>query len=208
MKFFFDLFPVLLFFLTFKFYGDVVGPESSLCLAGVCIEGGEAGAIYAATLVAILASFVQVGISWWQHRRVENMHLITLGLLVILGGATILFHNEHFIKWKPTLVNWLFAAAFLGSHFIGGKPIIQRMMEKAITLDDQAIWFRLSMAWIGFFVAVGLINLYVAYSFSTDIWVNFKLFGLMGLTLVFVIAQALYLSRHIPAEENEQNGAG
>jgi intracellular septation protein len=204
MKFLFDLFPVLLFFLTFKFYGDLVGPESSLCLAGVCIEGGEAGAIYAATIVAILSSFIQVGWFWLRHRRFENMHLVTLVLMVVLGGATIAFHNEAFIKWKPTLVNWLFAAVFLGSHFIGGKPLIQRMMEKAVTLTDAEVWKRLSLAWIGFFVSVGLLNLYVAFNFDTDVWVNFKLFGLMGLTLLFVVAQAFYLTRYMVPEEEQE----
>jgi intracellular septation protein len=128
MKFLFDLFPVLLFFLTFKFYGSIISADSQFCLVGVCIEGGNAGAIYAATAVAIVSSFVQVGLYWAKHRRFENMHLITLALLVVLGGATIAFHNETFIKWKPTLVNWLFAIVFLGSQFIGSKPIIQRMM--------------------------------------------------------------------------------
>jgi intracellular septation protein len=204
MKFFFDLFPVVLFFLTFKFYGDWVGPESSLCLAGLCIEGGEAGAIYAATVVAILSSVVQVGWFWLRHRRFETMHLVTLALLVVLGGATIAFHNEAFIKWKPTLVNWLFAVVFLGSHFIGNKPLVQRMMENAVTLENPEVWKRLSLAWISFFLGVGLLNLYVAFNFETSVWVNFKLFGLMGLTLVFVVLQALYLTRHMVPEEKQE----
>ncbi len=204
MKFFFDLFPVILFFVVFKFYGDVVGAESSLCIYSLCIAGGKEGAIYAATAVAILASFVQVGIFWARHRRFENMHVVTLVLLTLLGGATILFQDETFIKWKPTVVNWVFGAAFLGSQFIGSKTLIQRMMEKNIRLDTEATWVRLNLAWVAFFVAMGLINLYVAYNFDTDTWVNFKLFGLMGLTLLFVFAQAIFLARHMPEEETAE----
>lgn len=200
-KFLFDFFPVLLFFLVFKLYPSWVAEEAQACVAGMCIPGGDPGAIYAATVAAILASFLQLGLHWWQHRRFENMHLITLGLLVVLGGATLVLQDETFIKWKPTAVNWLFGLVFLGSQFIGSKPIIQRMMEKTIRLDDAAVWTRLNLSWVAFFVFAGLVNLYVAFSFSTEIWVNFKLFGLMGLTFVFVILQAVYLTRHIVEEE-------
>ena len=124
------------------------------------------------------------------------MHLITLALIVVLGGATILLRDEMFIKWKPSVVNWLFAAVFLGSQFIGSKNIVRRMMDKAVTLED-VIWTRLNLAWAGFFVFAGLLNVYVVYNYDTDTWVNFKLFGLLGLTVAFVIAQSFYLMRHI-----------
>lgn len=205
MKFLFDFFPILLFFITFKFYGDVVSAEETLCALSVCIPGGKEGAMYAATLVAIVATIAQVAIMWFKQHRVEKMHIITLALVVVLGGATIIFKNETFFKWKPTVVNWLFAVVFLASQWVmGKKPVVQRMMEKAITLNDPSVWLRLNMIWVVFFVAMGFVNLYVAYNFSTEIWVDFKLFGLMGLTLLFVIGQAFYLSRYIvPEEETE-----
>ncbi len=173
-----DFFPVLLFFIVYKSYDDPT-------------EG-----IIAATAVAIVASIVQVAYTRFKYGRVENMHLITLALIVVLGGATILLRDEMFIKWKPSVVNWLFAAVFLGSQFIGSKNIVRRMMDKAVTLED-VIWTRLNLAWAGFFVFAGLLNVYVVYNYDTDTWVNFKLFGLLGLTVAFVIAQSFYLMRHI-----------
>ena len=174
MKFLFDLFPVLVFFVAYK-------------LAN----------IYVATAVAIAASALQVGGFWLKHRRVENMHLLTLALIVVLGGATLLLQDEMFIKWKPTAVNWLFAVVFLGSQYIGDKPLVRRMMEKTVTLPET-IWNRLNLSWAVFFFAVGAVNIYVVYHFDTDTWVNFKLFGIVGLTLVFIVAQALYMSRFMP----------
>lgn len=173
MKFLFDFFPILLFFLAYKIYG-----------------------IYVATAVAIAASFVQVGFHWAKHKKVENSHLITLVILILFGGATLLLQDEMFIKWKPSVVNWIFAIAFLGSQFIGNKTIIERMMSKSVSLPAP-IWTRLNMSWVVFFIGLGLINLYVVYNFDTDTWVNFKLFGMMGLTIVFIIGQAFYMSRHI-----------
>ena len=178
-----DFFPVLLFFVVFKYHDNPT-------------EG-----IIAATAVAIVASIVQVAYTRIKHGRVENMHLITLALIVVLGGATIVFRDEMFIKWKPSIVNWLFATAFLGSQFIGSKNFVQRVMEKAVELSP-AIWFRLNMAWVVFFVAAGFLNVWVVYNFDTDTWVNFKLFGLLGLTIVFVIAQSFYLMRHMRSDDN------
>ena len=177
MKFLFDFFPILLFFLAFKLYD-----------------------IYVATAVAIVASFIQVGMFWFKHKRFENSHLITLAIVALFGGATIIFHDEMFIKWKPSVVNWIFAIAFLGSQFIGNKTIVERMMSKSVTLP-AAIWTRLNMSWVIFFFALGLINLYVVYNFDTDTWVNFKLFGMMGLTILFIIAQSIYMSRHMETSE-------
>lgn len=173
MKFLADFFPVLLFFAAYKVYD-----------------------IYVATAVAIAASFVQVGAHWYRHRRFETMHLVTLAIMVVFGGATLLLQDEMFIKWKPTIINWLFGALFLGSHFIGEKTIIQRMMSQAMTLPPP-VWFKLSISWILFFIATGFINLYVVYNYDTDTWVNFKLFGLMGLTFSFVILQFVFLAKHI-----------
>ena len=172
MKFLFDFFPVLLFFAAYKLFG-----------------------IYVATASAIVATFVQVGVFWFKHRRFETSHLVTLVLITLVGGATLLLHDPNFIKWKPTVLNWLFAVAFLGSQFFGEKSLIQRMMDKAVQLPP-AVWLRLNLSWAAFFVAMGAANLYVAFHFDENTWVNFKLFGIMGLTLLFVLLQAVFLSRH------------
>lgn len=177
MKFLVDFLPILLFFLAYKLYD-----------------------IYVATAVAIVASVIQVAWSWFRHRKVENIQWITMGLIVVLGGLTLLLKDETFIKWKPTLVNWLFAVVFLGSQYIGSKSVLQRMMAANITLPEP-VWHRLNWIWVSFFTALGAINLYVAYHYDTETWVNFKLFGMMGLTILFIIAQGFYLSRYIKADE-------
>ncbi len=173
MKFLADFFPILLFFVAYQMYD-----------------------IYVATAVAIAASFLQVGFYWLKHRQVQKMHLVTLGLLVVFGGLTLLLRDPVFIKWKPTVVNWLFAVAFLGSQFVGRKTMVERMMSHAVEVPG-IIWTRLNLAWTLFFAGSGLLNLYVAFNFPEETWVNFKLFGMLGLTLVFVVLQAFYMARHI-----------
>jgi len=173
MKLLFDFFPIVLFFIAYKVWG-----------------------IYVATATVIGASLVQVIAYWLKKRRFETMHLITLALITVLGGATLLLQNELFIKWKPTAINWAFAIIFLGSHFIGSKTIIQRMMQNNIQLPN-VVWKRLNMSWVGFFSLMGAVNLYVVYHFDTNTWVNFKLFGMLGLTLLFVIIQSIYMTRHV-----------
>jgi len=179
MKFLTDFFPILLFFVAYKVYD-----------------------IYVATAVAIAAAFVQVGYQYWRHRKVEKMHLITLGLLVFFGGMTLILRDPTFIKWKPTVVNWLFSAAFIASPLFGGKTLSERMMSHAIQLPAP-VWSRLNLAWALFFLSMGCLNLYVAFSFDENTWVNFKLFGMMGITFLFVIAQGFYLARYMeePATE-------
>jgi len=177
MKFLFDFFPILLFFVAYKLYG-----------------------IYAATATVIAATVVQVALVWLRHRRFENMHLITLGIVVVFGGLTLALHDPLFIKWKPTVAYWLFAAAFFGSAFVGEKCLVERMLGHAISVPGP-IWSRLNMAWVAFFVAMGVLNIYVAYQFDENTWVNFKLFGLMGLTLAFMLAQGFYLGRYMEPEE-------
>jgi len=153
--------------------------------------------------VAIAAAFVQTALYWLQHRKFEKMHLITLGVLVLFGGLTLILRDPVFIKWKPTVVNWLFGISFLGSQFIGKRTLVERMMSHAITVPGP-IWSRLNWAWTLFFLFMGLLNLYVAYNFSEDTWVNFKLFGMMGLTLVFLFGQAFYLGRYLQADEENE----
>lgn len=173
MKMLFDFLPILLFFIAFKFYG-----------------------IYVATSVAMAASVIQTTGYWVKYKRFENMHLITMSLVVTLGAATLFLHNPLFIKWKPTAIYWVFAVFFMGSQFIGKKTVIQRMMDNKIDLPD-IVWQRLNLSWAVFFTLLGAANVYVVYHFSTNTWVNFKLFGTMGLTLAFIILQAIYMSRFV-----------
>jgi intracellular septation protein len=177
MKMLADLFPVILFFVAYQLFD-----------------------IYVATQVAIAAAALQVTYNQLRYGRVETAHWVTLGLLVVFGGLTLALHDPTFIKWKPTVVNWLFAAAFLLSQLFMQRSLLRRMMDHAVSLPEP-VWARLNAAWVAFFFAMGVLNLYVAYNFSEEIWVNFKLFGFLGLTLVFMLVQGLYLSRHLQAEQ-------
>jgi intracellular septation protein len=179
MKFLFDIFPVILFFAAYKFSG-----------------------IYIATAVAIIATALQIAWVWFRHRKVENMQWISLALIVVFGGATLLLKDETFIKWKPTVLYWLFASVLLVSEFAFRKNLIRSMMEKQVTAPDP-VWRKLLLGWIGFFAFMGVLNLYVAYSFPTDTWVSFKLFGGIGLMILFVLGQALVLAPHIKENNSE-----
>ncbi len=180
MKILSDFFPILLFFGAYQLYD-----------------------IYVATAVAIVAALLQVTVEWLRRGTVERMHLITLGLLVVFGGLTLALHDPLFIKWKPTIVNWLFGVVFLGSQVIGERTMVERMMSQAVELPRR-IWNRLNLAWGGFFVASGGLNLYVAFNFAEQTWVNFKLFGMLGLTALFVVAQAFYIARHVQDQPSTQ----
>ena len=182
MKFLIDFFPLVAFLIAFYI------PEDR-----------EQG-VYLGVQVMIVATLIQIIAYWLFTRKFEKMHVITLILTVVLGGATLLLKDVRFFKWKPTAVNWIFALVFIGSQFIGKKPIIRRMMDHAISVPDE-IWTKLNLAWAGFFIFAGTINLYVAYNFSTEFWVNFKVYGLLGLTFIFAIAQAVYMSRYIKEEK-------
>jgi intracellular septation protein len=173
MKFLFDIFPVVLFFVAFKVYD-----------------------IYVATAVAIAATFVQLGWSWVRHRKVDNLLWVSFAVIVVFGGATLLLQDETFIKWKPTVLYWLFAATLAVAELAFRKNLIRAMMEAQVSLPE-AVWGKLLASWIGFFALMGTLNLAVAYTFSTDAWVNFKLFGGIGLMLAFIVLQALMLSRYI-----------
>ncbi|NKC14933.1 MAG: septation protein A [Gammaproteobacteria bacterium] len=183
----FDFFPVILFFAVYKLHED------------------QTQGIITATAVAIAGSIAQVLYGHIKHGKVETMHWVLMAMVIVLGGLTIIFRDETFIKWKPSVVNWLFAAVFLGSQFFGNKNLSRRMLEKAIPVAD-AVWLWVNWSWIIFFIAIGALNLYVAYSYDLDTWVNFKLFGMLGLTFVFVIGQTLVLMRFMeqtPAKEPE-----
>jgi intracellular septation protein len=214
MKQLFDFFPILLFFILYKFYLDlpdelILGINTWVPLMELT-PGESSDAIYLATLAAILATLIQVVTAAIVVKKVEKMPLITLALLIFFGGATLALKDPLFIQWKPTAINWLFGLVFLGSHLIGDKPLIQRMMGKAIEIREQRVWLQLNLAWVGFFVVAGIANMIVApeidplgLQFSEDTWVDFKLFGLMGMTLVFVVAQAFYLARYMPNTDEE-----
>lgn len=201
MKFLFDLFPVILFFAMFK-WGEN-NPDAAQALAHQYLSGlMSAGAnvdtqapIMLATAVAIVATFAQIGYLLLRGRKVDTMLWVSLVIITLFGGATIYFHNETFIKWKPTVLYWFFGATLLISQTLFGKNLIRLMMEKQIALPD-AVWRRLNLSWVAFFATMGLVNLYVAYSFSTAFWVNFKLFGFTGLMFAFIIVQSLFLSKH------------
>ena len=214
MKQLFDFFPILLFFILYKFYldlpDDVILGVNALIPMMELMPGEASDAIDLATLAAIVVTLIQVGLAMIILRKVEKMPIITLALLLVFGGATLALKDPLFIQWKPTAINWLFALVFLGSHLIGDKPLVQRMMGQALEINDPRVWQQLNLAWVGFFVVAGLANVIVApaidplgLEFSEDTWVDFKLFGLMGMTVAFVIAQAFFLARYIPSTDEE-----
>src|SRR5688572_9503600 len=180
MKFLFDFFPVILFFIAFK-----------------------VADIYVATAVAIVATFVQVGWLKLRGRRVEPMLWASLAIIAVFGGATLALQDETFIKWKPTVLYWLFGAV-LAAAGLFGRNLIRVMLSEQMRLPDP-VWSRLNWSWIGSFAFMGAMNLHVAYNYTTDHWVNFKLFGGMGLMLLVVFGQAFVLSRYTD-EKSEHRG--
>lgn len=202
MKLLFDLFPVILFFVAYKLggaYPHEAGQIASTWLGGLIASGKVAEAqapILLATAVAIVASLAQVGWLLARGRRVEPMLWVSLGVIVVFGGATIWLNDETFIKWKPSILYLLFAGALVCGQLFLRRNFVRTLLGKQIDLPEP-VWDRLLWVWSGFFALLAAANLVVAYSFSTDAWVNFKLFGLMGLTMAFVVAIGFWLSRHI-----------
>ncbi len=192
MKLLFDFFPLVLFFGAFKLYD-----------------------IYVATLVAMVASLAQVVFIRIRHQRFETTHLVTLFVILLFGGMTLIFQDDMFIKWKPTIVNWIFAVVVLGSQFIGKRTVLERLLGGQMQMPAR-IWKKVNISWGLFFFISGLLNLYVAFYFRThldeaartDFWVNFKVFGLLGLTLAFSIIQMMIVARYIstePADPSDEN---
>jgi intracellular septation protein len=178
MKILFDLFPVLLFFITFKFAG-----------------------VFTATAASIAATFAQVAWVKYRHGKVDTMLWVSLGIISIFGGATLLLHNETFIKWKPTVLYWFFSTALLISPVLFKKNLMRSLLQEKLPLPDP-VWGKLNLAWGCFFAALGVLNLYVAFNYSTDAWVNFKLFGVTGLIFLFILAQAAMLAKYVEANKN------
>jgi len=179
MKFLFDLFPVILFFIAFKFFG-----------------------IFTATAVAMIATIGQIIYSKIRHGAVDKMLMMSGAIITVFGSATLLLKDPQFIQWKPSILYWLFTAGLLGSQLFFKKNPIRSMMEKQVSLPD-AIWSRLNVAWALLFFALGFLNLYVAYNYSQDIWVDFKLFGITGIMFLFIIVQTLFISKYLPKEDSK-----
>ena len=180
MKLLFDLFPVILFFVAFKFQG-----------------------IYVATAIAIAATIAQIAWTKFRHDKVDTMLWVSFAIIGVFGGATLLLHDETFIKWKPTVLYWLFSVILLVSNVMFNKNLMRSLLQEKIALPLH-IWNRLNLGWSLFFAVLGFVNLYVAFNYSTDAWVNFKLFGFTGLMLVFVLAQSAWLAKYVD-EKKENN---
>jgi intracellular septation protein len=184
MKLFLDFFPIVLFFVAFKM-----------------------GGIYVATAVAIAATIAQIAWLKYSHGKVEPMQWLSLGIIVVFGGATILAHDETFIKWKPTVLYWMMGGALAIGMLFFRKNLLKSLMSSQLELPDAA-WRAMNWSWVAFFAVMGVLNLWVAYNYDTNAWVNFKLFGGLGLMALFVIGQAVYLSRHMKDGKQAEAGAG
>ncbi|HEY3049387.1 MAG TPA: septation protein A [Polaromonas sp.] len=202
MKILFDFLPIALFFGMFKYaegHKDWAASTATEWL-GFLVSGGVVGITEApvllATVVVIVATFAQILWLKLRGRKIDTMLWVSLGLVTVLGGATIYFHSESFIKWKPTVLYWVMGSALLLGQLVFKKNGIKSLMGSQMTLPD-AVWRVVNFSWVGFFTVMGFLNLWVAFNFSTSTWVNFKLFGGLGLMLVFVLAQAIYLNKHI-----------
>lgn len=206
MKLLLDFLPILLFFVVFRVAEG--RPDEAAAFAsehlGFLVSGGVVGAkeapVLLATLVVILATLAQVAFLMLRGRKVDTMLWVSLGLVTVLGGATVWFHNETFIKWKPSVLYWVMGLAFWLSQALFRKNLLQTLMGDQLQLPPP-VWRTLNLMWIAFFAFMGLLNLYVAYSYSTETWVSFKLFGGIGLMLAFTLAQGVYLSRHMKQDE-------
>lgn len=179
-KLLFDLFPLILFFIAFRAFD-----------------------IYTATAVAMGAAVAQIAWLKLRHKLIETTHWINLGVIVIFGSATLFFQNDAFIKWKPTVLYWLFAAVLLGAYWFTGRNLMQKFMGGQLVLPTQA-WTKLNYGWATFFILSGSINLFVAFSgyFTESQWVSFKVFGSLVLLVIFVVIQSLWLSKYLKDQPN------
>ena len=207
MKLLLDFLPLVLFFIVFKGaegHADAAAAFSTEHF-GFLVSGGVVGPqeapVLLATLVVMIATLAQAAVLKLRGRKIDLMLWISLVLVVVLGGATVWFHNETFIKWKPTGLHWAMALTLWISQAWFGKNLIQTMLGAELQLPDP-VWLRLNRAWVLFFGAMGVVNLYVAYNFSTSAWANFKVFGVTGLIVLFTLGQGLYLSKHLPEQED------
>jgi intracellular septation protein len=208
MKLLFDFLPIILFFVAFKVADANKAAAAAFATShfGFMVSGGivgpEEAPVLLATVVVVIATLLQVAVLLARGKKVDMMLWVSLALVVVMGGLTIWLHSETFIKWKPTLLYWVMAAVLAVAWLGWRKNLIRLLLGQQLNLPE-AVWLRLNFAWASFFAAMGALNLWVAYTFSTPAWVNFKLFGIMGLLLVFALAQGVYLSRHIRDEEQK-----
>ena len=180
MKLLFDLFPIILFFAAFKLFG-----------------------IFAATATAMVATVLQIIWNKWRHGKVDTMLWVSFAIITVFGGATLILHDESFIKWKPTILYWVFSTTLLFSNLFFGKNLMRTLLHEKLALPVK-VWTHVNLAWSLFFACLGVLNLYVAFNYTTDTWVNFKLFGTTGLMVLFVLLQAMALSKYIE-EDKEEN---
>lgn len=206
MKFLFDLFPVILFFITLKVAEKAA--SASLILAKILTVLGIATTvkpslvpIMLATIAVIIGSIIQIIWAKLHYKKVDNTLWLSALLVTVLGGMTLYFQNDAFIKWKPTLLYWTFSVVLIGANLFAKKNIIKNMMGKEISLPET-IWNKLNIAWAIFFTGLGALNLYVAFNYSIDTWASFKLFGTMVLMFVFIIGQSLAINKHIIHKDN------
>ncbi|CAI0918519.1 septation protein A [Serratia proteamaculans] len=179
MKQFLDFLPLIVFFAFYKLYD-----------------------IYVASGALIVATALALVFTWFKYRKIEKMTLITFLMVLVFGTLTLVFHNDLFIKWKVTIIYCLFALALLISQLVLKKPLVQRMLGKELTLPDK-VWNSLNLAWAVFFLVCGLANIYVAFWLPQSVWVNFKVFGLTALTLVYTLLSGVYIYRHMPEEQKK-----
>jgi intracellular septation protein len=182
MQLLFDFFPLIVFFVVYQFYG-----------------------VYAATAAIIVAMAGQIGYQWLRHRKVNKMLLVSGIAVALLGGVTLALRDPVFVQWKPTIVNWLFAAAFLGSQLVGAKTLTERVMGHAIQLEPS-LWRQLNTIWVLNFLVLGAANLYVVYNFDEETWVDFKVFGMVGLSLLTAIGQALWIASKTASRDETEKG--
>jgi len=206
MKFLFDLFPVILFFVTFKWGEGHIPAAQSLVekYLSTFVSGGmsetELAPILLATAVTLVASIVQITSLLVRRKTVDAMLWISFIIIMVFGGATIYFHSDTFIKWKPTVLYWCYCGAFLLAQFIFRKNLIRTVMEAQVKLPEQ-VWSYLSLAWATYFFVMGALNIWVAFHFSTDTWANFKLISMVGITPAFIVVQSLFLSKYMEEAE-------
>jgi intracellular septation protein len=209
MKLLFDFLPIILFFIAFKVADRSKEAAAAFATShfGFLVSGGIVGAeeapVLLATVVVVIATLAQVAWLLARGKKIDMILWVSLALVVIMGGLTIWLHSETFIKWKPTLLYWVMAGALLVAWLGWRKNLIRTLLGEQLTLPEP-IWQRLNWAWAGFFTLMGALNLWVAYHFATPTWVNFKLFGIMGMLLVFALGQGLYLSRYMRDDEKEE----
>jgi intracellular septation protein len=202
MKLLFDYIPLILFFAVFKLAG--ANPEAAHLFANTHFAWLVASGVISTTIAPVMLAtfatisggFLQVAYLLARRQKIDTMLMVTLAIVTVLGGATIYFNNEAFILWKPTVLYWFFSGTFLFSDLVLKRNLTRLAVDKLFDAPD-ALWRRLNYAWVAFFVGLGALNLYVAFNFTLDQWVNFKLFGATGLTFVMFIIQTVPLMKYM-----------